>query len=164
VGPCYTLRYSQSCDAPAFISPDVGPLEASTAKQKEIERLIREAINLGVCELDAKSSVTGSLPGGLAAIGSMLQRAENRIAYFWSLYEGETEPATVIYPKVYSVQSDEERSATSETLQKLVSAVPSIQFKREITKLIATTVLAGKVDPETLDTILAEVESRLVRI
>jgi hypothetical protein len=42
---------------------------------------------------------------------------------------------------------------------KVVSAVPSIQFKREITKLIATTVLAGKVDPETLDTILAEVES-----
>lgn len=158
-GPCYSLIYSQGCNAPAFISPSIEPLTASTDKQKEIERQIRETICLGISDLSADTSVTGSLPGGLAALGAMLERAENKIAYFWSLYEGEKEPATVIYPKVYSVQSDEERSKTSETLQKLAASVPSITLRREITKLVATTVLAGKVSAEVLDTVLTEIDT-----
>lgn len=161
-GPNVIMQYGQGRNAPAFISPDPGPLKVSMERQAVIERQLKDSIRSLISELDCNgdgSNITGTLPGGLSSIGSMLRRAEVQIAYFWNLYEGRSEkPAIIIYPQVYNIQSDEERTKTAVSLRSLIDAVPSITCKKELSKLIARTLLGGRTGPEVMGTIMLELD------
>lgn len=159
--------YPPNFERPSFIHPSSEPLDISIKKQDELKNDIRRIVHLAVSSMspkynsaDSKKMDNQGLEAGLSAIGLALEHAENEIAKIWALYEG-TEPAEVIYPKQYSLKSDEERNKEAETWKKMLTTVPSRTYQREVKKQIATTLLGNKVSDETLKRIHEEIDKDL---
>lgn len=169
VGPAQGRAYDKGVNAPTFINPSSEPLEASMALQSKYEADIRKVINLAVVNLSARSSAESKsmdnqgLEAGLSYIGLVLESAERRIAELWASYE-EKNPsrrtiATIKYPDRYSLKTDADRIDEASKLAELMFKVPGRTVKKEIGKVISTTLLAGKVPVNVLEHISKEIDA-----
>lgn len=159
-------KYPKGMEKPDFISPPTGPIKISIEKAKMLQDNVRTLVHLALASVQSAGSSAESkivdrqqgLESGLSAIGLELEHGERRLAEYWSMYEG-SKPATVVYPKRWSLKSVADLDAELQTLQKLRDSVPSKTFKSEVNKLIADSILGTKVSPETLDKIKKEIEA-----
>jgi hypothetical protein len=164
IGTSTGRRYPTGTERPGFISPSSEPLRISMAKQEQLKEEIRQLVHLAVASLSATRQSAQSqnndlqgLEAGLSYIGLELQHAERKIAEFWGMYEG-TDGAQVYYPTQYSLLSDEERRVAAAQLKDLLPMVPSITFRREVSKKIVDIVLGSKIDARLLLKIKNEID------
>src|SRR5690606_35456767 len=66
------------------------------------------------------------------------------------------------YPRRWSLKSEEERRAEVKELKEIREEVPSLIFKKEISKEIARAILTGKVSDERIEEIEKEIEEAKV--
>jgi len=95
----------------------------------------------------------------LSYVGLELETMERMIARIWTTYEGNSKEVTVIYPKQYSIKSDDEKLEEAEKLKKLQHDAPSMLYKKEIAKQIAKVTLGHKVTSTILKKILSEIDA-----
>lgn len=161
VGPTRGRRYPIGTNQPAFIHPSTDPLKASMAKQDQMKAEIRELITLSVTGLAATNrQVEDQGPqNGLAFIAMILENAENRIAYFWSMYEGSKTLAEVQYPEQYEILKPEQIEKEVTSLSKLIDQTTSMTLKRRCMKVIAELKVSGYVKQVELAKIFSEIDS-----
>lgn len=168
VGISQGRRYPIGAERPQFIHPSSEPLMASMKLQDQIKKDIRHLVHLSVADLDPQMASAESkgkddegLESGLSFIGLVLERGERKIAEHWARYENakNPQPATVTYPKNYSLISEAERRKEAEELETLMEATPSNTYKREIAKRIAKILLSNKITYDTLQQIFKEIDS-----
>ena len=170
VGPTQGRSYDINTDRPAFIHPSSEPLEASIKLQEKLEDDIRKLVNLAVANKtgkpisgDSKEMDNQGLEAGLSFIGLVLENAERKIASYWATYEHK-EPkkrniATIKYPSRYSLKKDIDRIEEAEKLTELMTTVPGHKIKRELAKIVVSTLLSGRVSVEDLHGIYTEIEA-----
>ena len=159
VGVAQGRGYARGLDAPKFISPDTGPLEASMKKQESIKQEIRELVSLSVAGL----SEEGGLEAGLAYLGLQLESMERSIGRIWSYYEGEGDKVpSIAYPNDYQVKGNAERIEDAKGLLYFVDKVPSLQYQKTIAKEVVSKTLGHKVSSEELDEIYKEIDDSKV--
>jgi hypothetical protein len=170
VGTIHGRRYSLGLERPAFIAPPTDPIKASMDKQNALKDDIRNLVNLALSNVQPKFASAESkamdqygLEAGLSAVGLVLEVFEQRLATIWSEYEG-TDSATVKYPKRWTLKTDEDRRKEAKDLNDLRPLTPSITYQREISKLIATSLLSDKTTPDNLTKILNEIDKAPVII
>jgi len=170
VGALHGRAYGKGLERPEFISPSTEPLKASMEKEKQMKEDIRTLLNLALSGVQPKHSSADSkqmdqigLEAGLSAIGLVLEIGERNIAKIWAKYDS-AEPAEITYPKRYSLKSDKDILDEIKQLEERSSAVPSETYKREVGKMIAATLLTGRVTEHVLDTILAEIDSATILV
>lgn len=164
VGVTQGRRYGPGMHPPEFIHPSPEPLLASMQKQKNLKDDIRQLINLSLSNIKPKMASAESkaidergLEAGLSYIGLVLEHTENKIAKYWAAYEG-SDPATIAYPKNYSLQSDDDRNKQAEALEEHRDAIPSITYQKAVSKRIVDVMMGGKESTETLDQIKKEID------
>ena len=165
-------RYGMDLEAPAFINPSSEPLMASMEKQKNMKEDIRHLVRLTVSNLkgpkmasaESKKEDSRSLETGLSYIGAALQECENQIAQFWTMYENKTNAAEIIYPRNYSLKSEEDRQKEVEHLDKMCSKIPSKTFQKEVFKRISKIMLEQTLTENTLTQIYKEISSSEVLV
>lgn len=168
VGATHGRSYDKGMNPPAFINPSAEPLNASLALQDRIKRDIRELVNLAVSSLAVRASAESKamdnqgLEAGLSYIGLVLESAERLIAEFWAAYEernpSKRQVAMVKYPERYSLKSDGERIKEAQDLEKLMSKIPGRKVKRELSKAMVASLLAGKINVDELEAINREID------
>lgn len=168
VGTTQGRRYAKDHDRPGFIHPSSEPLRASMALQEKMESDIKKLVNLAVQTLasresaESKSMDNRGLEAGLSYIGLLMEAAERQITEHWAAYENSTitqrKIATIKYPNRYSLKSDSDRINESEQLSKVITDTPSKTARKELWKSVCTTLLGGKVGPDTLDEIYGEID------
>ncbi len=158
-------KYPKGLERPAFIAPPTEPLLASMQKQDQMKREIFELIDIAAsnaqpthASAESKAMDDRGLESGLSYIGLELEYMEREIAKIWAMYES-SEPATVNYPSQYNLKTDKQRVDESKVLNEVKSAAPSRTYQKEITKLIANTMLSEKVTRVTLDKIHKEIDT-----
>ena len=165
VGAMRGRRYPTNTDRPDFIAPPTEPLLASIKKQEQMKQEIFELIDIAAsnaqpthASAESKQLDDRGLESGLSYIGLELEYGEREIAKIWGMYEN-ADPATVNYPTKYTLKSDGQKVAESKTLGEIKSAAPSRTFSKEVSKLIANTMLGDKCKPETLQIIYKEIDA-----
>jgi hypothetical protein len=165
VGSLHGRRYPKGFDRPEFIAPPGGPLEASMAKQMDIRAGIRYLINLNISNLQARATSADSkgmddrsLEAGLSCIGQELERMERLVSDIWAEYEGRDTPATISYPKIYTIKSFDQALDEAGKIEDRMKGVPSPTFKKEMAKTISRTLLGNNVTNDTIITIEAEID------
>jgi hypothetical protein len=168
VGVTQGRAYDKGMNAPEFIHPSSEPLQASLSLQAKLESDIRRLINLAVSNLSSRASAESKefdnqgLEAGLSYIGLQLENAERQICEHWAAYENvvpsRREIAVIKYPDRYSLKTDEDRIKEAGKLSELMYAVPGRTVKRELGKLIVTTLLSGKTSVDTLQQIETEID------
>lgn len=168
VGATQGRAYDKGMNAPEFIHPSSEPLQASLNLQVKLEGDIRRLINLAVSNLSSRASAESKefdnqgLEAGLSYIGLQLENAERQICEHWAAYENvvpaRREIAVIKYPDRYSLKTDEDRIKEAGKLSDLMYAVPGRTVKRELGKLIVTTLLSGKTSVDTLQQIETEID------
>lgn len=168
VGVTHGRRYPLGSERPGFINPSAEPLKASMEKQESIKAEIRQLINLALTNLtpqrataESKEKDNDGLKAGLSYIGLELEYGERYIADVWAMYEG-GEAAQVNYPRQYDLRSEEERLEEANTLDELLSKIPSLTYQKEIAKKMATIVLGSSIDDKTLKSIHKEIDGSTV--
>ena len=157
IGPMQGRGYSEGLNAPAFIAPPDSPIRVSMDKQDQMKKEIRELVNVALLTLgDGRG-----LESGLGYIALELERGEREIAKIWSEYEDD-EPATIKYPNNYQLKTDKDRYDEVDQLGKIRSEVPSLEFKKALSKQMVETALSGKVDVFTLQKIYKEIDDAQV--
>lgn len=151
--------YNQGNDRPGFINPSSEPLKVSMEKQAQMKEEIRELVNLSVASMGQDRG----LEAGLSYIGLELERIEREIAKFWAMYEDE-EPSVVDYPSNYSIKSDKERYEEAIQLVEIRKTVPSLTFKKELTKQIVDVVIGSKINAAEQRKINSEIDNAPVII
>lgn len=166
VGATQGRFYGKGMERPGFIHPSSEPITASMAKQAALKDDIERLVNLAVtntqpkmASAESKGLDERSLEAGLSAIGLVLEHAEQKIATYWQLYDKTGEPATIRYPKSYSLQTDESRRADVEQLEKLRDSIPSESFQKTISKSMAFILLGGRISIEDMDAIYKEIDN-----
>jgi hypothetical protein len=139
-------------------------------KQNALKDDIRNLVNLALSNIQPKFASAESkamdqygLEAGLSSVGLVLEVFEQRIAQIWADYEGQS-PSTVKYPRRWTLKSDEDRRKEAQDLNNLRPLTPSVTYQREISKLIATSLLADKTTPDNLTRILNEIDQSPVVI
>lgn len=157
--------YPKGLERPAYIAPPSDPLYASIEKQEQMKREIFELVDIAASQAEpqhasaeSKSMDDRGLESGLSMIGLELEYGENEIAKIWALYE-KAEPAFVQYPAKYKLKSDADRVIECKALNEIKGAAPSKTFAKEVTKVIADTMLGEKVEPIILDKIHKEIDA-----
>lgn len=160
-------RYPKGVEAPRFIHPSTDPMYASMHKQNQIIHDLRMTMRLTIANLGVKTQVESAearkldeigFEAGLRFIGAVMEWAENRIAQYWSLYEGSSAPAEVKYPTKYSLKSDVDRQEEAQRLMGMRSILNSDTYKRTIDKNIVQLLLGNKVSTTTLQQIYTEID------
>lgn len=159
--------YAKDMERPGWVHPSSEPLKASMEKQEQMKMGIRQLINLALTTLapnkqasaESKSLDNQGLEAGLSCIGLELERGERRIAEFWSMYEGKQDVATIHYPIRYNLKSDDERRAESEQYVKVLPAIASKTYQREVAKCLARSILAYKVAAPIMEKIESEIDT-----
>jgi hypothetical protein len=166
VGSATGRRYPMGVERPGFIHPSSEPLAISMKKQEQLKLEIRQLVHLAVSTLaatrqsaESQDHDTQGLEAGLSYIGLELQHAERKVAEFWALYEGATEAGSVHYPTQYSLLSDADRRAAAAELKDLMPMVPSLTFRREVSKRIVDIILGSKVRADVLRSIKDEIDN-----
>ena len=159
-------RYPLNTERPGFIHPSPEPLRASMDKQKEMKSEIRELINLSLANIkttmvsaEGREIENEGLEAGLANIGLTLEAGERKILEYWNNYENKTDKGMITYPKAYQMKSDIERLKEASEKLKIAAAVSSNQYRKEIAKDIIFTTIAQKITPETLESIISEINA-----
>lgn len=166
VGATRGRRFPKDAQPPAFIHPSPEPLRASMEKQMEMKADIRALLNLAMANVNpsrasAESKVAdqSGMESGLTGIGMELQGGEQEIAKIWELYLGnKTDAATITYPTIYKLKSDDQRLKECKDLKELKNATASRTFQREMSKTIANRMFEGKVDHGLLLTMHSEID------
>lgn len=166
VGSASGRRYPKGLERPGFIAPPQDSMQTSMAKQQQMKSEIRELVLQAVSNLEsarpgAENNQQMNMEGlasGLSYIGCELEHGERKIAGFWSMYE-DVDPATINYPKQYSLLSEEDRREQAKDLKDLMPMVPSITFRRSVSKRIVNIVLGSKISESDLKKIEAEIDS-----
>jgi hypothetical protein len=171
VGASHGRIYDLRAERPDFIHPSPEPLEASLKLQEKLEDDIRKLVNLAVTNKIGKRATSAEalkmsdqgLESGLSYIGLVLENGERRVAEHWASYE-ERNPekrqvATIKYPDRYSLKTDQDRIKEAKELADLVFTVPGNTSKKELSKNVIITLLAGRVNTETLDKIFKEIDT-----
>jgi len=151
---------------PNFIHPSAEPLKASMAKQEEVKKDIRILTRLTLSTMFPEKTASStskkidnqSLEAGLASIGMELQRGEQEMAEFWSLYE-KTTAADVQYPTAYELKSDEERREEADFFEKKIPTIPSKTYQQETAKALAKAVHGHRVPALTMQKIYKEIDA-----
>jgi hypothetical protein len=158
------IEYPAGTGQPAFINPSPEPLRVSMEKQEKLKQDIQALVRLSLASLrpqyvsgDFLRERAEGLEAGLAVIGAELQRTEREIADIWGQYMS-SEPATVVYPVRWSLQTDADRLAEITALEQLRDAIPSPTFQRAISVQIAEKWLFAAPD-EVLVAITADIEN-----
>lgn len=161
--------YDINADRPGYIAPPTDPLIASMALREQLQDDIRKLINLAVTNksgsrtesAEAKKLSAQGLEAGLSFIGMVLQKGEQAIARFWALYENPDSPqvATIAYPARYILKEDQERIDQATALLELGNQIPGTTAKKTITQMVATLLLSGRQNVETITTIMGEIKS-----
>lgn len=169
VGVTQGRYYDLGAERPGFIHPSSEPLKASLELQAKLEADIRKLVNLAVINLASRASAESKtmdnqgLEAGLSFIGLVLESGERKIADMWASYEervvARRTVATIKYPDRYSLKADIDRIAEAEKLTQLMFSLPSRSIKKEIGKVVATTLLSGKVSVDTLSIIHKEIDA-----
>ena len=168
VGNVNGRRFPKGFKAPAFIHPSSEPLKASMDKQTQMKAEIRELVGLALATLqpihasaESKQQDQGTMESGLSAIGLTMEYAEREISKVWAMYLGkdESDAALVNYPRKYSLVSNEDRRADALQLSELMPVAPSILYKKEIAKQLATCLLDRKIADSDLDKIHKEIDA-----
>lgn len=170
VGVTQGRRYAAKLDRPGFIHPSPEPLEASMAKQKNLQIEIRQLVNLNLSNIEPKRASAESkqedskgLEAGLSYIGMELEYAERKIARMWSAYEGETDPKIIIsYPSNYSLRTDEDRRKEANALLDFIPKSASKSHQKHLMKQAITITAGQKVDAEELKVMKEEVDKSKV--
>ncbi len=168
VGTTQGRFYAKEMDRPDFIHPSSEPLKASMALQDKLESDIRRLVNLAIQTLatrqsaESKSLDNAGLEAGLSYIGLVLEAAERQVVEHWAAYE-ETNPRrrnipTIKYPDRYSLKSDTDRISEASALSEVITGTPSNSARKELWKTVCTTLLGGKVNPDTMATIYEEID------
>ncbi len=162
VGNIQGMEYSGEKE-PGFINPSSEPLKASIAKQEQIKESIQTLISSSVASISQKSAASKEfdergLESGLSAIGEILEHGEQKIAIFYSLFEGSKEVATINYPNKYSLKSDEDKINEVKLLQEQKDEMPSIKGKKALAKMAAHTLFDTKLPVADLKIIIDEIE------
>jgi len=170
MGTSQGIYYDLRADRPNFINPSPEPLEVSIKLQEKLEDDIRKLVNLAVANkvgkaisAESKDMDNQGLEAGLSFIGMILENGERRIADHWSAYE-ERNPLrrkipVIKYPDRYSLKSDLTRLDEAKKLNDLIYSVPGPKVKRELSKCIVASLLAGKVSVETMNEIIQEIDT-----
>lgn len=162
-GPVGTISgraYSEGMDRPDFIAPPVAPSEANLKMQNHLKEEIKNLVNLNLSSLGNERG----LESGLGYIAQELQRVEQAISSIWLDYEKSKEIITVQYPSNYTLLLDSERLDSTLKLSDIRKTIPSLTFRREITKIMSETALSHKVNVETMDKINKEIDSAVTII
>lgn len=165
VGAMHGRSYPSGANAPTFIAPPTEPLAVSLKLQEKLEADIRKMVHLAVQTLatrasaESKSLDNQGLDSGLSFIGETMEAGEREIAQHWANYEKANVTTIVNYPTNYSLKTDSQRVEEAEQLGEFISKVPSRTAKKEISKCMANSLLAGKISPEKLDAIYAEIDA-----
>jgi len=168
VGNTDGRTYLQGLDRPGFIAPPVDPVKVSMDKQEQLKREIRILTFLSVAELnpvsasaDSKKQNVLNMEAGLSFIGMSLELGERQLANIFSLYEDKVNPeyVTIFYPSQYSLQSESDRHAEAKNKRELIGTIPSLTFKKEVSKQIVKITIADKISNETLERIEKEIDS-----
>jgi hypothetical protein len=170
VGVTSGRQYAVGTERPGFIHPSSEPLRVSMDKQEQLKNEIRQLINLALSSLaphgasaESKAADNRGLEAVLSYIGLELEHGERKIAEFWAMYEGKA-PATVNYPENYQLLSDVDRRDRSDHLYKLLPAINSLTYQREIAKQLAELILGSKVSSQKLARIKSEIDKAEVII
>lgn len=154
-GPLKGRRYQKNTDRPGFISPSTDPLKASMSKQDQIREGIKELMRTNIDHLNnGKSS-------GLAVIASELERVERWIAYHWAQYERSGLEITIQYPTDYTILTDAERLDLAKSKREQ-AFVPSLTYRKELAKQIASLSLGSGVSSTLLEQINDEIDAASV--
>jgi hypothetical protein len=161
VGPTRGRKYPQGTERPAFIHPSPEPLAASMAKQDQMKLEIKELVDLTLQSLTGQSDSEGIL-SGLNYISYMLQWAENKIAEFWSMYEGSSDVAAVLYPETPEITDPKDVQLEITNLLLLIDKTPQLEFKKVLLKKIARLKLGSDTDPDIIEKIYKEIDASTV--
>jgi hypothetical protein len=166
VGTTTGRAYPINTDRPSFIAPPSSPLEASMKKQEQLKEEIRLLLNLTIANLrpqrataESKASDSKTLEAGLSYIGLTLEITEKGIAELWDAYENKATVATIKYPQEYSLKTDADRRDEANALDELRPTIPSMTYQKEISKIMAKTLLGNKISREALEKINSEIDS-----
>ena len=164
-GALHGRTYGKDLDPPSYISPSPEPLLASIKKQEQMKNEIFELVDIAASQAqpqhasaESKGMDDRGLESGLSMIGLELEYGEREISKIWALYEN-VEPAFVNYPSKYTLKTDQQRVDECESLDKIKASAPSRTFTKEVTKVIATTMLGEKIHPDKLEEIFKEIDA-----
>jgi hypothetical protein len=164
IGVAHGRLYAKGLERPGFIAPPTEPLQASMQKQEALRDEIRLLINLNLSTVQAKMASAESkgidlqgLEAGLSYIGLELENGERQIARLWAMYENK-KPSTIIYPKRYSLKSDEDQQKEVDWLIETRKSVVSLAGKKQITKRIASITLGNTISDRDLQVIFKEID------
>lgn len=157
--------YAPGMERPGFIHPSPEPLQASMEKQKNLKDDIRTLVNLSLSNIKSRYASAESkemdergLESGLSALGLMLEQGEREIANIYGYYE-HSDPATIAYPTKYSLKSDFQKLTEVEKLSEQRDQIPSLKFKKIISKKMATILIGMDVSAEDLQEIMEEIDA-----
>lgn len=167
VGTMQGRRVPKGLELPRYIHPSAEPLTASMAKQDELKKDIRNLVKLATANLapkmasaESKSFDERGLESGLSAIGLELQNGEDKIARYWQMYEGISNPeSSVKYPARYDLQNDSDKRKEAKDMMDSTKAHPSVTYKKSAYKLASETLLGSRVPNSTLEKIRREIEA-----
>lgn len=169
VGMTQGRRVPTGYSPPGFVNPNPETLLANMAKEKELKNDIRAIVNLNLTALnprrqskESKEEDSNGLEASLSYLAQTLETLERRIGEDWAAFEGKSTNPTITYPKTYSIKSDEQRLEEVLGLDKVSSKVPSDKFQREVRKLMAKTLLGGKLSYEEMQVVYKEVDEAKV--
>lgn len=165
VGATQGRRYPKGMNPPDFIAPPAEPLRVSMEKQRALKEDIRVQVHLALSNIQPKMASAESkgmdqegLESGLSYIGLELEHGERQLGSYWAMYEGSDHEPTVNYPKTWSLKTPEQVKSEADQLKKVRDDIPSLTFKREVNKQIATLVIGNRVASNILTQIIKEIE------
>lgn len=165
LGPTSGRRYPAGTNQPAFIAPPTDPIKASMERQEQIKREIREMVLLALTNItssaDSKNADKEKLEDGLAYIGRVLERAENRIGEYWAMYEN-SKPPVVKYPQSFHLVSDTDSRENAKLDLDLAKITTSKSLKRALLKKTARTRVGCVTTADELSKIEKEIETNEV--
>lgn len=169
VGTMHGRRYPYNAPPPQFINPSSEPLKASMLLQEGMKQDIRRLLNLNVSNVAPSRASTESkkidqsagLESGLSTIGIELETGERVIALIWAQYEGQDvkKKLSISYPRTYNLKTDSERIDEAKALMGVQGAAPSRTYGKEIAKLVANSLFAGRITPDKLKKISNEIDA-----
>lgn len=164
VGNMHGRRHPVGTSTPEFIHPSSEPLLASMKKQEQLKAEIRQIQSLWLSNVTAGSVAIDqqdehkTIDSGLNNIGMEMEHGERRVMAIWSMYEGQDVSGTISYPRTYTIKTDQERRTEAKEINELKSAIPSIDFQKEIAKATTYALFNGKLSQERIDKMFMQID------
>jgi hypothetical protein len=152
------LWYEKGLNAPAFISPDVGPMQVAMKFRQMFKEEVHELVTGALASLGED----GTMDAGLAFIGQCFEDGEQRLWDHWVAYE-QADPSRrrtpqILYPEDWSLKTDEERLDEANKYIDVMNKLPGQTGKKEAGKVAYERLFRGRLTIKKLDSIKAEVD------